>query len=604
MRRVVNAIESGEKLVVEAGTGVGKTFAYLLPAVLSGRKVIISTGTRYLQDQIYSRDLPRVLKALGIDADTALLKGRGNYLCLERLEQAWQTRSLDDSDDGMIERVYRWSKTGTDGDIGDFEELGEDDPRWPLLTSTIENCLGSHCPKYDKCCVVAARNRAQQADIVIVNHYLLLADMNLKEEGFGQLLPTVDTVIVDEAHQLSGIADRFFSISFGSGQCTQFLREMRAVGDTAKTPELMNITAELEAAVKAMAKALASLPEKEATAVALENDDVAAAQRTLSEVLKQLTRALEALKRQSDQLLNLWERAAEMTRRFAVVLEVSSDQIGWYEKGRGTFRFQSNPADVAPLLCDKQALYDANWIYTSSTLSLDGDFTHFLNQVGLDEGCTCVAVGSPFDYAEQAALYVPADLPEPGSPDHTASVVEASYPLLEMAQGGAFFLFTSHRALQAAAQKIGGETDYILLVQGEAPKFELIQRFYNTPNAVLLGTSGFWEGVDVRGAGLRCVIIDKLPFASPADPLIQGRIRKAEQDGCNFFRESTLPEAVISLRQGIGRLIRDENDRGVVMIGDPRLRTRAYGKVFLKSLPPMKRCGRLDSLRPYFGAVQ
>ncbi len=603
-RRVAAAIEGGSDLVIEAGTGVGKTFAYLLPAVLSGRKVIISTGTRYLQDQIYAKDLPLVLKALGIAADTALLKGRSNYLCLERLEQAWQTQSLDGGDNDLVGRIYRWSKTAPDGDISDFDELGEDNPLWAALTSTPENCLGTRCSKFDKCCVAAARNRALQADVVVVNHYLLLADMSLKEEGFGQLLPEADTVIVDEAHQLGDVADQFFSTSFTGYQCTQLLRDLRGAGDEAKTPELMNADTVLGAAVKAMGKALGKLPARELTSTALDNDDVAAARRALADALEQFAAALKPLQRQSEQLFNLWERAADLKQRFAAVLEVGGDQVGWYQAEHGAFRFHASPAEVASLLGDKHKLYNANWIYTSATLSLDGDFTYFLAQTGLDKTCDCVALDSPFDYAEQAALYVPTDLPEPNDPEHTTRVVEAGYALLEMAQGGVFFLFTSHRALQAAAGKIADETDYTLLVQGSAPKFELIRRFCDTPNAVLLGTAGFWEGVDVRGAGLRCVIIDRLPFASPADPLTQGRIRKAREQGRDFFRESTLPEAVISLRQGIGRLIRDESDMGVVMIGDRRLRTRGYGKIFLNSLPPMKRCGRLDSLRPYLGAVR
>ena len=601
-RRVADAIESGDNLVVEAGTGVGKTFAYLLPAVLSGKKVVISTGTRYLQDQIYSKDLPLMLRALNLAVDTALLKGRSNYLCLERLEQAWQARSLEDDVNAVITRVHRWSKTTSDGDISEFDGLGEDDPLWASMTSTPENCLGARCPKSDKCYVNAARNRALEADVVVVNHYLLLADMSLREEGFSQLLPRVDTVIVDEAHQLSDVADHFFSDSFSAHECAQFLRDVRAAGDDAKTPELLDAGEELKKAVKDMAKALAGFSEKEATAAALENDAVAAARRALAGVLERLADALKPLAQKSDQLFKLHERGEDMKRRFAAMFETGPDRLGWYQAGNGSFRFHASPADVAPLLNERHGLYDANWIYTSATLSLGGDFSYFLSRVGHEKTCDCVALDSPFDYARQAALYVPPDLPEPNAPGHTARLVEIGYRLIEMARGGVFFLFTSHRALNEAAKKIAGETDYALLVQGKAPKFELIRRFCDMPNAVLLGTSGFWEGVDVRGAGLRCVIIDRLPFASPADPLTRGRIHNAREQGRNFFVETTLPEAVISLRQGVGRLIRDETDVGVVMIGDVRLRTRPYGKVFLKSLPPMKHYGRLDPLRAYLGA--
>ena len=602
-RRVADLLEENGNLVIEAGTGVGKTLAYLLPTVLSRKKVVISTGTRYLQDQIYSKDLPLVLRALGAAPDTALLKGRANYLCVERLEQMWQARSLDDTANSMVERIHMWSKTTPDGDISGFDGLGEDEPLWVSLTSTNENCLGAHCPKFEKCHVVAARNRAMRADIVVINHYLLLADMALKDEGFGQLLPEVDAVIVDEAHQLGSVADNFFSTSFSSYQCTQFLRDIRMEGDEAKTPELMNACAEMESVLTAMTKALADLPKRGTTSAALEDDDVAAARRALADALLQLAGALKTLQGQSEHLDSLSDRAKTMRQRFGIVFESESELVGWYQVGQSTFRFHASPNDVAPLLGEKHGLYDdAAWVYTSATLSVGGDFTYFLAQTGLDDTCNCAALDSPFDYAEQAALYVPSHLSDPNAPDHTASVVEASYPLLEMARGGVFFLFTSHRALREAAKKIAGETDYALLVQGTVPKVELIQRFYETPNAVLIGTSGFWEGVDVRGAGLCCVIIDRLPFASPADPLTQGRIRSAKEQGRDYFRETTLPEAVISLRQGIGRLIRDETDRGVVMIGDKRLRTRGYGKIFLNSLPPMKRCGRLDSLRSYLGA--
>ncbi len=601
-RRVAASIKGGDNLVVEAGTGVGKTFAYLVPAVLSGRKVVISTATRYLQDQIYSKDLPLVLKALGVAADAALLKGRSNYLCLERLEQAWKARSLDEVGGDLVERVHRWSKTTSGGDVSDFDELSENDPSWAALTSTPENCLGTRCPKYDQCFVVAARNHALQADLVVVNHYLLLADMSLKEEGFSQLLPEAATVIVDEAHQLGDVADQFFALSFSARQCTQLLRDLRVVGDEAKTPALLSAAEELEDAVKTTGKALAKLPEREATEKALENDAVAAARGALSAALEHLEAALKTRREQSEQLHNLWERGEDLKRRFVEVLEAGSGRVGWYQAERGGFRFHSSPAEIAPLLDDKRRLYDANWIYTSATLSVGGDFSYFLACTGLDDDCDCVALDSPFDYAEQAALYVPAELPDPNHPEHTASVVEAGYPLIEMAEGGAFLLFTSHRALQEAAEKIAAETRYTLLVQGKAPKIELVRRFCDEPDAVLLGTSGFWEGVDVRGAGLRCVIIDRLPFAFPGDPLTRGRMRLAAEEGRNFFKETTLPEAVISLRQGIGRLIRDETDNGVVMIGDRRLRTKPYGKVFLESLPPMKRCGRLELLRPYLRA--
>ncbi len=602
-QHVAKAIENGETLAIEAGTGVGKTFAYLVPAVLSGKKVVISTATRYLQDQIYSKDLPRVLEALGIAVDVALLKGRANYLCLERLEREFLEQSLlDRHDRDKTRRIYEWSKTDPGGDISNFPDLGEDDPLWASLTSTTENCLGSRCPKFDKCCVVAARSHAKQAEVVIINHYLLLADLALKEEGFSQLFPDIDTVIVDEAHQLRDIADRFFSIIFTESQCNQFLHDVQSACEEVKVPELVDARDRLQAAAKEWGEAFRSLPDKGLTAEALANAAVVATRDRLSGSLERLTKVLGGLKGGFDRLAGLHDCVREMQRRFAAVCTTNDGHIGWYQHTGGSLRLYASPAEVAPLLDDKTRLYKANWIYTSATLSVNADFSYFLSQAGLGDDCLCVALDSPFDYSRQAALYIPEGLPEPNDAEHTRSVVEASYPLLEMSRGGVFFLFTSYRALRIAEEKLKQETDRVLLVQGTVPKAELIRKFFRTPEALLLGTTGFWEGVDVRGAGLCCVIIDRLPFASPADPLIQGRMREAKELGRNFFRENMLPEAVISLRQGIGRLIRDETDLGAVMIGDRRLRTKSYGKVFLNSLPRMKYCKQASSLRFYLGA--
>ena len=597
---VVWAIESGANLVVEAGTGVGKTFAYIVPAILSGKRVLISTGTRYLQDQIYLTDLPLVLEALGMATDVAVLKGRANYLCLERLQQAWQSRALDEQNDRLVASVYRWSQTTADGDISDFDEMGEDDALWQSLTSTSENCLRADCPRFDQCHVFKARERARQADVVIVNHYLLLADMSLKEQQVGGLLPDMDTIIVDEAHQLNAVADQFFSISFSGSQCMRFLCDLRLVGDQVKTPTLMNAAAELEDALRHMWRAFDKLPERSMTRDALEHDEVEAARRALAGALEQLAVLLKPLRVQSEQLSNLADQAATLHEQFNIVCSSDGDRIGWYQRGRSTFHLHATSlTETTQVFSDKYQLYNANWIYTSATLSLDGDFTYFLNQVSLDQNCTCVALDSPFDYAEQAALYVPENIPAPNDPGHTACVVDIGCRLLEMAQGGVFFLFTSHRALREAARRLADRSGYTLLVQGNAPKVELINRFRETPRTVLLGTAGFWGGVDVRGSGLRCVIIDRLPFDSPEDPLTKGRIRKAKEQGRNYFMERSLPEAVISLRQGVGRLIRDETDMGVVMIADKRLRTKSYGKIFLDSLPPMKHCGQLESLHLY-----
>ena len=599
-RYVAAAITNNETLVIEAGTGTGKTFAYLLPAILSRKKVVISTHTRYLQDQIYNKDLPTLLPILNLsdEINVALLKGRSNYLCLDRLSKRWQTMELNQSRQSLVEKIHAWSKQTVSGDINEFKSIGSENSLWPNITSTAENCLGTKCDYYDSCFVSQARKNAMQADIVIVNHYLLLADMTLKEDGFGQLLPNVDTVIVDEAHQLKDVADNFLGSSFGSRQIENLLEDVSQDEVFTDTPALRVVIQAVSDKVDQVEREMQGNDERGDTVVLLDNPIFVDHAKALQANLEELERLLAEQKDRSEELKQYQQRTQNLLERLQDSLYADAEQvISWYQHKNGHFNFYNSPAEIAPLLNEGCGLYDANWIYTSATLSVNGKFNYLHTTLGIDSDSTSIALSSPFNYQNQAMLYLPSDLPEPNTPDYTESLVAASYPLLDMIDGKTFFLFTSHKALQIAKKLLKNRKEFSLLVQGDTPHREMIQQFYDQPNALLLGTAGFWEGVDVRGAGLRCVIVDRLPFASPQDPLIKGRIRIARKHNEDFFNKSQLPEAVVSLRQGIGRLIRDESDTGIIMIGDRRLWTKSYGKVFMNSLPPMKKHHDFEHLK-------
>ncbi len=598
-RYVSESIAHKKTLVVEAGTGVGKTFAYLVPALLSGKKIVISTGTRYLQDQIYHKDLPAVLQALQLHHTAALLKGRANYLCLERLDWQWRNPDLEKKYRDQVTRIYDWSQVTKDGDINGFQSLAESDPIWQSFTSTVENCLGSKCPHYDGCFVAKARKRALKADIVIVNHYLLLADMTLKDTGFGQLLPSIDTVIVDEAHQLDEVADYFFCESIGSRQIESLLIDLEHIKEYRQAPALKRSTETLRMTAQKLLSAMADSPSRANVQTLEASNAITSTKNALYDALKELVEQLKVHNERSEVLNNCDMRALKLMDNLKEVFTNNNDTISWYQREKQSFRFYISRVDISPLLKEKYALYDANWIYTSATLAVNGSFNCICRKLGVSENEDCIQLDNPFDFSKQAALYLPQDLPDPNDPDHTERFIEASYDLLDMANGHALYLFTSHRALRSAAKKLRAEKDFILFIQGDMPKLKLVESFCTQPGSLLLGTASFWEGMDVRGAGLHCVMIDRLPFGKPDDPLMQGRHRVVQERGGNFFTETILPTAVVSLRQGVGRLIRDESDKGVVMLGDIRLRTKSYGKVFLRSLPPMKCYTDIVSLRPY-----
>lgn len=606
-------IAVGERrvLVAEAGTGTGKTFAYLVPVLLSGRRTIISTGTKTLQDQLFRRDLPLVQAALRGHLQgnrrTALLKGRSNYLCLHRLEQSWTGGRLQDPQRlGQIASLREWAQRTTDGDLTSASVLPEDSPLWPQVTSTTDNCLGSRCPEFEDCFLVKARRQAQAADVVVVNHHLLLADMALKQEGFGEVLPGADAFVIDEAHQLPETASRFFSRSLSA----RMLRDL-ATDCLREAPEASGAMAVLQEPVAEMGEKLKQLalvfhrhlPDRGAWREVRRHAAVMEALTALAAALEQLDSALAAPAEQAATLAACRQRCQEAHGKLHRLLTLDThpsppelespddddppapEQVGWFEQHRG-LSLHLTPLSVAAPFSDYRGQLPAAWVFTSATLSVNQRFDHFTDLLGLDDADTFLA-GSPFDYAGRARLWLPDDLPAPGSARYTETLMAAVLPLLAANQGRAFLLFTAHRALNEAARWLRLRTELPLFVQGEAPRSALLEGFREAGNGVLLGAASFWEGVDVPGRALSLVVIDKLPFAAPGDPVLEARLRAIKSRGGNPFMQLQVPQAVIALKQGAGRLIRQQADYGVLVLGDPRLRQRAYGRVFLASLPPM-----------------
>ena len=579
-----------EPLIIEAGTGTGKTFAYLIPALLSGRSVIISTGTRTLQDQLFRRDVPLLARALGLPVKIALLKGRANYLCRHRLELATQQGSLLEGERGtlrMLARVSRWAATTKAGDLSELTDLPEQSSLWPSITSTRENCLGQECPQFSRCHVFEARRNAQAADIVVVNHHLLLADLALKDEGFGDLLPGAEAVILDEAHQVPDIAAQFFGQVWSVRQVQLLLRditvEMAAAG--VRAPAISAAVAVVEARLLDLRD---TLPQPQG------RHEWASLPDSFLDTLPDLETALSDIGTQLEGLgagaatANCARRAAALANSLAALRELSDDTgLRWVDANPGGLLLQYTPFEIAERLREYVESRPCAWVFTSATLAIGEDFSHFAARIGLGEART-VRIDSPFDYRTQARIFLPPRMPEPQAPAFAAKFIDACAPLLEACGGRAFLLYTSYRGLAEGVRELKlrfPNPPFPVLVQGEAPREALLQRFRELGNAVLLATGSFWEGVDVKGEALCIVAIDKLPFASPDDPLLKARLEGIRRRGGNPFFEYQLPQAVLALKQGVGRLIRDFDDFGVIVVGDPRLKTKAYGRVFLDALP-------------------
>lgn len=601
--RIEQALADQSVFIAESGTGTGKTFAYLVPALLSGKKILISTGTRHLQDQLYHRDLPFIRDILAVPVTTALLKGRSNYLCLHHLERLeTEPRFTGKKDQSDLVTIRHWAGRSKRGDIAETSDIPEDSDIWPLVTSTADNCLGSNCSHYDACFVNRARREALAADVVVVNHHLFFADLALREEGFGQLLPGVEAVIFDEAHQLAEVASNFFGLSLSSYQLFLLCRD--AITEDLKEhsgiDELQPACLRLEKSVADFRLAFGVEPRRDAWEKLVNDKPMHAALTALKSNLTAFSTVLDAAAGGGQGLANCAHRAADLLDRLLMIGENSpTESVAWFETTARGFTLYLTPLDIAAPFRKYRGDGSKTWIFTSATLAINKSFAYFQTQLGLEEAETGFW-DSPFDYAKQTLLYVPMGLPDPSGPEYTKRVIESALPVLHASRGRAFFLFTSHRALKLAMARLRAELDYPLLVQGDAPRSELLRRFRAAGNAVLLGTGSFWEGVDVRGEALSCVIIDKLPFAAPDDPVLRARAAVMEAAGRSPFMEHQLPEAVIVLKQGVGRLIRDESDRGVLMICDPRLLSKAYGRIFLSSLPPMPLTQRVDEVVKFY----
>jgi len=663
---VADALRGRHALIAEAGTGTGKTYAYLAPALLSGQRVIVSTGTRALQDQLFHRDLPRVRAALGVDASVALLKGRSNYLCWYRLERARQDGRFGSREiAAQLVTVHAWSGATRSGDIAEVEGVPEGSPVWPQVTSTAENCLGGECPAYADCFVVKARQAAQNADVVVVNHHLLFADMAIRAEGFGEILPGASAFVLDEAHQLPELAAQFFGEHLGARQLNDLARD--ALGECGGVPGALEGVQEpvraLLQAVRELRLALDPLPNRGALDHALALDDVPPAFATLDAALDGLLHALSPLADASPGFDACLARCKDQRARLARVLgapvnnndpvgarltrdasipsdgqsrvrpaptgsdasgqdptgsdstgphddpedeplrvAADAERIRWFEITQNGFALHATPLDVAQPLAEFRARSGAAWVFTSATLAVAGSFAHFARQVGLQDPVTLLEA-SPFDFTQQTLAYLPRGLPEPNTRDYTTSILEAVLPVLDASRGRAFLLFTSHRALREAADWLSSRCRFPLFVQGTLPRHALLEAFRASGDGVLLGAASFWEGVDVAGEALSVVVIDKLPFAAPDDPVLEARLDAIRRAGGNPFRDWQLPAAVIALKQGVGRLIRTHADRGVLVLCDPRLSAKSYGRVFLSSLPAFPVTRTLEDVQAFFGNV-
>lgn len=670
-RAVAAAMDSHDSLIAEAGTGTGKTYAYLVPAMLWGGKTIISTGTKHLQDQIFARDIPTVRAALAVPISVAMLKGRSNYLCHYYLERAQQEgRFASRHEAAQLREITVFSNITRSGDKAELASVPENAPIWAQVTSTRDNCLGQDCPRYKDCFVMLARKEAQQADIVVVNHHLFFADVMLRDTGMAELLPSANTVIFDEAHQLPETATLFFGETVSTGQLLELARDTVAEGliHARDAADWVKLGANLERAARDVRltfgpdnarMSVTQLPDDHELFAALDAVDVAlqdlietlqhqaeraeaigACLRRTLEVYEQLERwqqgvspppppetppapalDLEAPRVTDDKWAKAAKSRAADTQGTAAKASTDGgdgaaksgktyeppETVRWIEVFSQAVQLHQTPLSIAPIFARQRAGAPRAWIFTSATLSVKGNFAHYSAQLGLDARKS-LTLPSPFDYPNQSLLYVPRGLPQPSAPNFTDAVLDAALPVLEVSGGRAFVLCTTLRAVNRSAERLREEFErrgwpYPLLVQGEASRTELLDRFRSLGNAVLIGSQSFWEGVDVRGEALSLVIIDKLPFAPPDDPVLAARLDALTKKGLSPFAVHQLPQAVITLKQGAGRLIRSERDRGVLMICDPRLVEKPYGRRIWQSLPPFKRTRELPIVQGFFDEI-
>ncbi|WP_348944136.1 ATP-dependent DNA helicase [Chitinibacter sp. FCG-7] len=609
---VAKAIDEHGQLIAEAGTGTGKTFAYLVPALLSGGKTIVSTGTKTLQDQLFKRDIPSVRDVLKVPVTVALLKGRSNYVCHYHLERAeHEGRFMRREDVVDLQKVKRYAASTQSGDKAQCQGVPEDAPIWSHVTSTRDNCLGQDCPSHKECFVLKARREAQEADVVVVNHHLFFADVWLRDEGAGELLPACNTVIFDEAHQLPEVASLFFGDTLTSGQVVEIARDARAEALVVAKDfiELPNAAEALEKAakdVRLVFKEQLRLPQHELkerfseffTQLAVMQDKL----KTVAQLLaKQAERAegLEKCQQRASEMLTLLDHWLE---------EDSKETVHWIDVTQHGFLLHVTPLNIADLFQKQINMNPRAWVFASATLAVNNQFTHFQHELGLWKAETATW-DSPFDYKQQAVLYVPQDMPAPNTAGYTQAVVEKAWPLLQSTQGHAFLLFTSLKAMREAHELVveklkEANLDWPVFLQGTTSRTELLDQFRRAPNAILVASQTFWEGIDVRGEQLSLVVIDKLPFSPPDDPVLSARMEQITKAGRSPFMDYQLPNATITLKQGAGRLIRDETDIGILMIADTRLVEKQYGKMIWRSLPPMFRSRELANVQKFYAVKQ
>jgi len=602
-KAIASAIAEQKVLMAEAGTGTGKTFAYLVPALLWGGKTIISTGTKNLQDQLFLRDIPTIRAALRAPVSVALLKGRSNYVCHFHLERTLNNGRLTSRDDvGHLREISRFIKMTQSGDKAELAKVPETATVWNLVTSTRDSCMGAECQYYQDCFVMKARREAQQADVVVVNHHLFFADVALKDTGVAELLPSANTIIFDEAHQLPDTATLFFGQSVSTSQVLELCRDVLAEGLAhARGPDWAKVVTVVEKAARDLRLSFPEGGIRLSLPQILPTSNFFPALDKLKEELSGMITVLEEHAVRAETIEACRVRAQELAASFEAwkpdprkgKAVGGDDAVLWVEAFSSSLQLHKTPLSIAPIFTGQREGTPRSWIFTSATLAVKNDFKHFADQMGLT-GEPAMTWPSPFDYGEQGILYVPTGLPEPNSMHYTDACVDTALPVIEAAGGRTFFLCTTIRAVNKVAERLRAEfaergLDFPLFVQGERGRTELLDSFRNAGNAVLVGSQSFWEGVDVRGDALSLVIIDKLPFAPPDDPVLAARIEVMEKQGMNGFMHHQLPEAIITLKQGAGRLIRDVEDRGVLMICDPRLITKPYGRRIWQSLPPFKR---------------
>ncbi|MCP4186258.1 MAG: ATP-dependent DNA helicase [Gammaproteobacteria bacterium] len=601
-RLIADSIENQQSQIIEASTGIGKSFAYMVPVFLCDKKVVISTGTKNLQDQLYFKDIPLIRKTIVNARKTALLKGRSNYCCPHRINHFKHQKQFQKPDmASLFEALSMWSLETISGDIGEFSALAENDRLWFYATSNADNCLGGDCPEFNNCFVTKARKKAMDADIVVINHHLYFSDLNLKQDGFGEILPDADVLIFDEAHQLPDVASNFYGEQLSQRQVELLCRDIieAELAEAADSKQLQIPTDRLAKSVADFRLALGQFSQKSDWSAIQHAPALKQALTYVEDSINCLSEALEPLVSRGKDLASCFRRLQSLNQTLQHFLEPEDNQVNWYEQNDRGFRLMLSPLEISDLFRSQldQSSFESVF-FTSATLSSQQSFKYYSDRMGLG-GIDESRFESPFDYQKQAILYLPDNLPDPSDNQYAKLFGECCRELITAADGHCFILFTSYRMLTWTAQYLTSKIENPLFIQGEYQRGELLHQYMESNRGVLLGTSSFWEGVDVKGDRLRCVIIDKLPFKSPGDPVYKRRLQLVNKQGGNAFMDVQIPEATISLRQGVGRLIRDINDRGIVALCDNRLNSKSYGKAMLESLPAMQLTRDIDEVKAF-----